>query len=293
MAVLPKIFEGLQAVRSNSYKISVLSGISSSLGVNARGQSSAYLAVRSSISLDIRTVGMRGVLARKQLPNEAPIPTGLQDGVYNLFMASNSEPNQDGIIVGDNSNVFLYLSPVFGGFGSRNSIRNITMELDRPKYIRPHPTAFYIHKGKIYPTMSLGEGHGAWQRFVFEDWQPFKSAMIDGVYLVGSALKYDHSKRKPIDVLEAGKHYVSFRDAMPETHKWLECQIEWEGEGDIYLSNNAYRGRRIASANGKGVRSVKFMPRSESSGNAIKITIDGTARVTKFYALASQSQQPM
>lgn len=290
--ILPKIFEGLQGVRLNNNLLQIKTGIASSLGVNnvgtkKEGQSNAYLVVDNAITVDIRKRGIGGVFLENPQLN-------IPDGVYYLFIGSDSEPNENGIIIGDNVKVKAYLSQVQGGFGSLDGIRNISVDIVRMKYLRQHPMAFFIQDEKLYPVISDGEGGHSWQYFSYQDWQPFKSAMTGGIYFDGRAMKYNDANATPITELEEGKHQVSFFRALAEHHKRIRCQIEYEGQGAIYYSNNAYDGNVAAYANGfKGVSVIEFMPRSSSSGRAMKFTVTGTAKITKLFALGSQAQQPM
>lgn len=324
-----KSWNGLQALRLNNYIARVMPGSCASLGRLPRGPRASegvcLMTVGTRIDVDIRQPAIDtdgNLITRREewaFKRGEHIKSGkaqtvggvlngfkpdgtLQDGIYYGFIATTERPNERGIVPEDS--VHLYLSKYFIGGGVGSSPTGVG-ENKRPKnirYFRPHPACWMVQGGKLVPWLALGEGHTVKMFYQFADWQPYKSARIGGVKFRANGHKFYDPESAA--VLEPGmlhgrddgkphEQWLSFTGVLPQTHKNMVLQIEYDGLGEIYNSCSKLRGQLVAVANGPGVARFETMTGSDQTGRGIKLTLIGSVEVKRVYMLSCTSQQPM
>ena len=89
------------------------------------------------------------------------------------------------------------------------------------------------------------------------------------------------------------EQWLSFTDVLPQSHKNMTLQIEYDGQGEIYSSCTKLRGQLVDVAHGPGVARFETMTGSDMTGRGIKLTLVGPVNVKRVYMLSCTSQQPM
>lgn len=324
-----KMWNGLQALRLNNYIARVMPGSCASLGRLTKGprksEGVCLMTVGTRLDVDIRQPAIDSdgnlITQRKDwaftragyaksgaAQNVGGILNGLkadgtlEDGIYYGFIGTTERPDTRGMV--SEESVHLYLSKYFIGGGIGSAATGIG-QYKRPKnirYYRPHPACWRVQGGKLVPWLALGESHTVTMFYQFGDWQAYKSARIGGVKFRPNGTKYydpDNAVVLEPDRLygrEDGKpfeQWLSFTGVLPQTHKNMVLQIEYDGQGEIYNSCSKLRGQLVAVANGPGVARFETMTGSDLTGRGIKLTLRGPVNVKRVYMLSCTSQQPM
>ena len=324
-----KMWNGLQAVRVNNYIARVMPGSCASLGRLPNGDRKSegvcLMTVGTRLDVDIRQPAIDPdgnlITHRKKWAfkrgehyktGEAQTVGGvlngfksdgtIEDGIYYGFIATTERPDARGLV--PEESVHLYLSKYFIGAGVGSKATGVGAH-KRPKNVRifrPHPACWRVQDGKLVPWLALGESHTVTMFYQFGDWQPYKSARIGGVKFRPNGHKY-YDPDSAV-VLEPGmlcgrddckpfEQWLSFTGVLPQTHKNMVLQIEYEGQGQIYSSCSKLRGQFVAAANGLGVARFETMTGSDLTGRGIKLTLIGPVKVKRVYMLSCTSQQPM
>lgn len=324
-----KTWNGLQALRLNNYIARVMPGSCASLGRLPSGprqsEGVCLMTVGTRIDVDIRqsAIDTDGNLITQRkdwafdragysksgsaqsvggVLNGFKADGTLEDGIYYGFIGTTETPDARGMV--SEENVHLYLSRYFIGGGVGSSATGVG-EHKRPKnirYFRPHPACWMVQDGKLVPWLALGESHTVTMFYQFGDWQPYKSARFGGVKFRANGAKYYDAESA--NVLEPGQlkgrddaapaqYWLSFTGVLPQTHKNMVLQIEYEGQGEIYNSCSKLRGQLVAVANGLGVARFETMTGSDLTGRGIKLTLVGPVTLKRVYMLSCTSQQPM
>lgn len=324
-----KMWNGLQALRLNNYIARVMAGSCSSLGRLPKGpragEGVCLMTVGTHIDVDIRQPAIDEdgnlITRRKQwafkrgehhksgkAQNVGGVLNGfkpdgtLEDGIYYGFIGTTERPDVRGMV--PEESVHLYLSKYFisGGVGSPATGIGQNKRPKNIRYYRPHPACWMVQKGKLVPWLALGESHTVKMFYQFGDWQPYKSARIGGVKFRPNGHKY--YEHESAVILEPGmllgsdngtplEQWLSFTGVLPQTHKNMTLQIEYDGQGEIYNSCSKLRGQLVAVANGPGVARFETMTGSDQTGRGIKLTLIGAVNVKRVYMLSCTSQQPM
>ena len=324
-----KMWNGLQALRLNNYIARVMPGSCASLGRLPNGERESegvcLMTVGTRIDADIRQPAIDpdgNLITRRKdwafkrgeyiksgtAQNVGGVLNGfkadgtIEDGIYYGFIGTTARPDARGLV--PESSVHLYLSKFFIGAGYGSPATGVGAH-KRPKnirFFRPHPACWRVHNGKLVPWLAVGEGHTVKMFYQFGDWQPYKSARIGGVKFRDNGKKY--YEHESAVVLEPGmlhgrndgmplEHWLSFTDVLPQTHKNMTLQIEYDGQGEIYSSCTKLRGQLVAVSNGPGVARFETMTGSDMTGRGIKLTLIGPVNVKRLYMLSCTSQQPM
>lgn len=229
----------------------------------------------------------------------------LEDGFYYLFIAGFGATDERNLV--DPKNTTMYLSKYAIGYGvGSDDTRGGRGVFDIPndaRYIRQHPCVFMVQNNVIVPFIAIGESHTVENRYQFAEYEDYKSGRLGGVQFDEKGAKsYDHNlaqaPKGDIEVSLDDKGYselhYSFFDVIPQTHKSMELQLEYEGTGRIYSSVSARKSQLVAVANGgEGVTRFWSNTGSDAAGRGVKLTIEGDIKIKRFYMLASRSQQPM
>lgn len=324
-----KMWNGLQAIRLNNYIARIMPGSCASLGRLSKGERSGegvcLMTVGTHLDVDIRQPAIdpdgnlitrrkawaferAGHLKQGTAQNVGGVLNGfrpdgtLEDGIYYGFIGTTARPDDRGLV--SEESVHLYLSKYFisGGVGSAATGIGQHKRPKNIRYYRPHPACWRVKDGKLVPWLALGESHTVKMFYQFGDWQPYKSARIGGVKFRANGTKYyEHDSAQILEPgmlqgLETGmpvEQWLSFTDVLPQTHKNMTLQIEYDGQGEIYNSCTKLRGQLIAVANGPGVARFETMTGSDLTGRGIKLTLIGPVKVKRVYMLSCTSQQPM
>jgi len=222
----------------------------------------------------------------------------IDDGFYYAFIGTTDNPDANGMVPRDSVHMWISKYFISGGVapGSNPKPKNI-------KQYRPHPGVFMVQNNIIAPMMALGEGHTVTNRYQFTEFRDYKSGRTGGVQFNPNGTKfYVHEDAVVLqpDVIVGNadgtpvEEWISFFDVVPQTHKAMDVQIEYEGTGEVFCSVSANIGQRVAYANGgKGVARFWSNTGSDAAGRGIKITLIGDVKLQQVYMLASTSQQPM